>query len=339
MRKVFLEKPEVISTIECPKPEVKKGWVLAKTLRTGICGTDVHSYFGETIFGNAFPFHIGHEICAEVEQSESAIFNKGDIVVVNPVIACGSCRPCILGREQACENRIYFGLTGPGGFSEYICVPETSLVKVNSDDYVSMCFAEPLSTVVYGFEKLQLDPTKSVLINGVGPIGLMFLQLIIKTGVRLVVAADYNNEKLKNALAAGADYALNPQDEKEGKQLDEFCEKGFDVVVDCTGSIKSMQSCLSKIAFGGQILFFGLASAASSMDFNPFELYTKDACIYTSNTTDREGFCKAVYLLENKKINTDILLDSVVPLSELENSIHKLASGKANGKIVIDTTK
>ena len=210
MRKIYLSNPEVISTEDVPCPEVKEGWILAKTLRTGICGTDVHSFFGETIFGNTFPFHIGHEICAVVEESKGKSVVKGDTVVIDPIISCGACRACQLGKDQCCENRMYFGLTGPGGFSDYVYVPESSVLKVNSDNYDAMSFAEPLSTVVYGFEKLKLDFTKSVLINGVGPIGLMFLQLVVRAGVKQVVAADFNNEKLKDAAVAGADYTINP---------------------------------------------------------------------------------------------------------------------------------
>lgn len=338
MRKVYLSDPEVICTEEAPLPKVEKGWVLAKTLRTGICGTDVHSFFGETIFGNTFPFHIGHEISAVVEECKGKTLTKGDIVVIDPIMSCGVCKSCQLGMEQCCENRMYFGLTGPGGFSEYVYVPEACAIKVDSDDYAAMSLAEPLATVVYGFEKLKLDATKSVLINGVGPIGLMFLQLVVRAGVKQVVASDLNNEKLKNALTAGADFALNPLNEEEGAKLSELCGRGFDVIIDCTGSIKSMQSCADKVAFGGQILLFGLAASSATMEINPFKLYTKDACIMTSNATDWEAFCKAVYLLENGRINTDILIDSVVSVSELEASIRKIAAGETNGKIIIDTT-
>ena len=339
MRKVYLSDPEVIFTEDVPCPEVKDGWVLAKTLRTGICGTDVHSFFGETIFGNTFPFHIGHETCAVVEESKGRSLAKGDIVTINPIMSCGVCKPCQMGYEQACLNRDYFGLTGPGGFSEYVYVPEHCAIKVNSTDYDAMSLAEPLATVVYGFEKLKLDATKSVLINGVGTIGLMFLQLVVRSGVRQLVAADFNDEKLKNARIAGADYVFNPQREDEAAKLDELCKTGFDVVIDCTGSIKSMQACVNKVAFGGQIMLFGLAASSATMVINPFELYSKDATIMTSNTLTNSTFAKAVALLENKRINTEVLIDEVVPLSELEASIRKIAAGKANGKIVIDTTK
>ena len=338
MRKVFLETPEVIRTVDVPLPKVQPGWVLAKTLRTGICGTDVHSFFGETIFGNTFPFHIGHEICAVVVESGSKYLSKEDIVVINPIISCGICNLCQMGMEQCCPNRIFFGLTGPGGFSEYVYVPEANAVKIHSNNYTAMCLAEPLSTVVYGFNKLNLNSTKSVLINGVGPIGLMFLQLLVRAGVKQIVATDFNNEKLKNAHTLGADFVLNPQDEKENAQFAALCRREFDIIIDCTGSIRSMQLCANNIAFGGQILLFGLASSDATIEINPFKLYTKDACIMTSNATNREAFYKAVCLLENNKINTDILIDSVVPVSDLEASIRRIASGEVNGKIIIDTT-
>ena len=100
-----------------------------------------------------------------------------------------------------------------------------------------------------------------------------------------------------------------------------------------------MQTTVDRIAFGGQILLFGLCTADAAMEIKPFRLYQKDASILTSFALNKPAFRKAVALLENGKIRTDLLIDSVRPLSELENSIREIAAGKAGGKIVIDTTR
>ncbi len=341
MRQTLLESPKVIKCIETPLPQVQPGWILAKTMRTGICGTDVHSYFGETIFGKVFPFHIGHEICAIVQSAGEGCVNlkEGDVIVVNPFFTCGACEACYRGQENDCRNKTTIGLKGFGGFSEYVYVPAASAYRVNSDDYAAMSLVEPLATVIYGFDKLRVDPTKTVLINGAGTIGLLFLHLFKSADVAQVTLTDLNRAKLDNALDMGADEAFCITDEAEAARFAARKAQGFDIVVDCTGAIQSMQSCVDAIAFGGQILLFGLCSPDKSMVIEPFALYKKDAAIFTSFALTKQSFCKAVALLENKKIDVGGLIDAVVPLAELENSINLIAQGKANGKIIIDTTR
>ena len=341
MRQVLLAGPERIETREVPLPEVQPGWVLARTLRTGICGTDVHSYFGETIFGKVFPFHIGHEVCAEVEAVGPGCrtLAPGDVIVVNPFFTCGACTPCYLGKENNCSHKTTIGLHGFGGFSEYVCVPAASAFPVHSGEYAAMSLAEPLATVLYGFEKLRIDPTMQVLIQGAGAIGLMFLQLAAAANAARIVVSDLNRDKLAAAGRLGADLALCPRDSADLNTLEALSRDGFDIVIDCTGSIASMQTTVDRIAFGGQILLFGLCTADAAMEIKPFRLYQKDASILSSFALNKPAFRKAVALLENGKIRTDLLIDSVRPLSELENSIREIAAGKAGGKIVIDTTR
>ncbi len=338
MRQTLLVAPEQIEHREVPLPRVESGWVLAKTLRTGICGTDVHSYYGETIFGKVFPFHIGHEVCAEVVKvdPDNQSLQPGDWIVINPFFTCGACPACYAGMENNCAHKTTIGLKGFGGFSEYVYVPSTSAVKVSSHDPSVMCLAEPLSTVIYGIDKLRLDSTKRVLIQGTGPIGLMFLQIVKAQMPAYLAASDFSEEKLRRAAQLGADATFCPLKDEDSRLLN---SQQFDVVIDCTGSIKSMQTTVDRISFGGQILLFGLCSAEASMEIKPFRLYQKDASIITSFALNKKSFRKAVTLLEKGAIRTDLLIDSIQPLSRLEESLQKLAAGKADGKIIIDTTR
>ena len=227
MKQIQLTAPQVIETLETPLPQAEPGWVLARTLRTGICGTDVHSFFGETIFGKVFPFHIGHEVCARVEAvgPQCPGLVPGDIIVVNPFFTCGACPACCMGQENNCAHKTTIGLKGFGGFSEYVYIPAGSAFKVRGLDYDALCLAEPLATVVYGLDKLQLDPSMRVLIQGVGPIGLMFLQLVRAANVSQLVASDLSREKLDAALRLGADAALSPLLEDEAAQLERMADR------------------------------------------------------------------------------------------------------------------
>ena len=341
MQQVVLEAPEQIVFRDVPLPKPEPGWVLAKTLRAGICGTDVHSFFGETIFGKVFPFHIGHEVCAIVEETgpQCAHVKKGDTIVVNPFFSCGACPACYSGQENNCAHKTTIGLKGFGGFSEYVYVPASSAFQVNSSDYAAMSLTEPLATVLYGFQKLRMDPTKKVLIQGVGAIGLMFVQLVRAANVAYLAVSDLNPAKLAAAKQLGADLTLCPTEKADADTLEKLSQEGFDVIIDCTGSIRSMQTTVNRLAFGGQILLFGLCTAEAAMEIKPFRLYQKDASLATSFALNKHTFGQAAALLQSGRIQTEPLIDSIQPLGELEASIRRIAAGKADGKIIIDTTR
>ena len=110
----------------------------------------------------------------------------------------------------------------------------------------------------------------------------MFLQLAARTGFTQIVVSDFSHEKLSIAKQLGADLALCPLDDADKQTLDALSHRGFDIIIDCTGSIKSMQTTVDRLAFGRQILLFGLCSAELSMEIKPFRLTQKDASLMTS---------------------------------------------------------
>ncbi len=336
MRQLILAGPKRVETKEVPVPEVRPGWVLIKTLRCGICGTDAHGYMGETIFGKVFPFHLGHEVCGNIEKlgSETSHFKVGDLVVINPFFTCESCPACYTNQSNNCESKTTIGLKGPGGFSEYILVPETSTYKAKGDmDVNRLTFTEPLADVIYAMEKLRIDHTMNVLITGVGAIGLMFLQLVIGYKPKSITVSDFSESKLAKAKALGADTIINPSTDSEHK------DDLYEVIIDCTGSAACVGASLHKLAFGGQFLNFGVCKIDAAFEVNPFELYKKDAVYISSFALNKSCMQKALDLLSSDRFNTDILIDSVQPLSEFENNIIKMVEGQSSGKIIIDTTK
>ncbi len=334
MRQIFLQEPQKLGYADIDITDVPNGFALIKTARCGVCGTDAHGYMGETIFGKIFPFHIGHEVSGHIEKisGDSKSLKKGDAVVINPFYTCNSCKACYLDRSNDCENKTTIGLTGPGGFSEYILVPVTSIYKVSPNaDLNKLCFAEPLATVIYGLNRLTIDHSKRVLINGVGAIGLMFLQLVAGLKPQSITVADFNEQKLKKASELGATHTINPKNEENNGE--------FEVIIDCTGSAKCVEQSIKNLAFGGQLLNFGVCASNSSMQINPFDLYKKDATLLFSFALNKSTMQKAINLLEGDFFNVDALIDSVQPLSNLEDSLVKMARGETSGKIIIDTTK
>ena len=106
MIKIYLADKGRIVHEEAPVPTPRSGEVLIKTKYTGICGTDIHAYAGETIFGRVYPFHIGHEILGVIEKlgENCGRLQLGDSVVLDPLFTCGACEFCRSGNTNRCAD-------------------------------------------------------------------------------------------------------------------------------------------------------------------------------------------------------------------------------------------
>lgn len=333
MRQVYLDGPSSIKSIDIEKPTVKPGWILAKTLFTGICGSDIKSYYGQTTVGNSYPFHIGHEVCAQVVEinSEKNIIKENDVIVIDPIFSCGTCENCFSGRTNKCKYGTVIGIEGYGGFSECILVPETSTFKVLGNNPSIMTLVEPLSTVIYGFSKLRIYQADKLLIQGCGSIGLLFLSYAISLGYQNITVTDINNERLAIAQKIGAKHIVNPNEE-----INDMHKLAFDVIIDTTGVVNVFQNSINMLNFGGQFLLFGLCAPEAQISMFPFEMFQKDISLQFSHKSTKKDFLIAIYLLENNLIKTEFLIEDIRTLNKLEESIIEIHAGYTKGKIIID---
>ena len=330
MRQVILQKPRKIITQEVVRPSVIPGWVLIKTECCGICGSDVHAYLGETIFGNVYPFNIGHEVCGHVEESmTSSPFKEGDMVVINPFFSCGSCSECYNDQPNHCHNGTTIGLKGPGGFSEFILVPESSVYKPSNEiSPERLCFAEPIANVIYAIKRIKFSYGMKVLINGVGPIGLIFLQLIRNRLSNCISVCDLNRQKLEKAGMLGADRLIEAQD---------VDDETYDLIIDCTGVAMCIESDVHKMNIGGQLISFGVCRSNENITINPFELYKRDMTITSTYALNKSSMQEAVSLLCSDRFDTECLIDSVRYVSDIEQAFKDIAGRRTSGKVLIRT--
>ncbi len=142
MKSILIEKPNQLAIIEREIPTPSAGEVRVKVKLAGICGSDSHIYRGHNPFAK-YPRVIGHEffgvIDAVGEGVESA--RVGERVAVDPVVSCGHCYPCSIGKPNVCTTLAVLGVHADGGFSEYAVVPAKNAWKIPeavADQYAVM---------------------------------------------------------------------------------------------------------------------------------------------------------------------------------------------------------
>jgi L-gulonate 5-dehydrogenase len=214
MLAISVRSPHALETFEIPAPEQPgSGEVLVKTMRAGICGSDLHILHGSNPFAR-YPRIIGHEFAGVIESVGPGvdILAPGDRVVVDPVVSCGHCYACRVGRPNVCGNLEVFGVHRDGGFRDKLVVPAMNCVKVpNSMPYEIAALAEPFSIAANVLLRTGIDAGDTVLIYGAGTVGLTVLQVAKLHGARCVIS-DIDSARLERAKAFGADVTIHSRE-------------------------------------------------------------------------------------------------------------------------------
>jgi len=252
---------------ERPVPELVPGTVLLRVRRGGICGSDVH-YFEEGRVGSfvvTAPFVLGHEISGEVAAVASGVKAPvtGQRVVVNPARQCGHCDYCRAGRGNLCRNLKMLGSasTRPptdGGFAEYLCVgaEQCFAMPPQMDDGLG-AMIEPFAVALQALARAGSVASRSVIVSGGGPIGLLTVVAARAFGATTVALSDPVAERRQLALRVGADAALDPRADSFAADVAALTEDGFDVLFEASGSAVALRQAFELVRRGGTIVQIG----------------------------------------------------------------------------------
>src|SRR5688500_4713137 len=178
MHALSLDQPERLrlTTRDEPASPPPPGHALVRVHRVGICGTDWHAYRGKQPFFT-YPRVLGHELGVEVVEvnDASAAIRPGDRCAVEPYLNCGQCIACRHGKGNACANMQVLGVHRDGGMQQFLIVPANKLHPSSKLTLEQLALVETLAIGCHAVARGQLRKDESVLVIGVGPIGLSVL--------------------------------------------------------------------------------------------------------------------------------------------------------------------
>jgi len=206
MLSVVVDQPNHMAVAERPMPEPQPGEVRVRVRYAGICGSDLHIFHGQNPFV-LYPRVIGHEFVGRIGAVGAGVSPSriGETVVVDPVISCGRCHACLIGRQNVCSNLQVIGVHRDGGFSQYACVPERNAYVVPAGLALpSASIIEPFAVAANVTHRTGVLPSDVALIYGAGPVGLNLLQVLKKVyGIKAYIT-DHFDERLALARTCGA---------------------------------------------------------------------------------------------------------------------------------------
>jgi 2-desacetyl-2-hydroxyethyl bacteriochlorophyllide A dehydrogenase len=315
MKALVIEKPNHAVVKEVPIPEVGKGEIRIQVKASGICGTDIHIYRGEYL--GSYPIIPGHEFAGIVDAVGEGVtrFALGDHVAVEPNISCNNCNACFSGNPNFCENWQGVGVTRPGGFAQYVVVPETAAFSIASLDFAQGSFMEPLSCVLHGVQKAQVELADKILIMGAGPIGILLLKTVLTQGASEVTQLDTNKGRLQLAKKSGAKHI-----ETDIKNLS---NEAYDMVIDATGVPFLLEKSLDLARKGGTLLWFAVPKKDAKVTLPPFKIFEKGLHIVSSFTSVRNSI-QAIRMLENGKIDVSDVISHRLRLEDFVKGIETI---------------
>jgi D-arabinitol dehydrogenase (NADP+) len=338
MKAVVYDAPRSWAVREIDTPDVGPGEVRIKIDQVGVCGTDLHIHEGD--FNAVFPLIPGHELVGVVDALGEGVdrFAVGEQVTVNPNVFCGQCEYCLSGRLILCDNAKGLGSNYPGFFAEYVTVPHLLVFSVEGLSKDTAVFSEPAACAMHGLETLALRPGASALVLGAGPTGLLLAQLIASGGASSVTVAAPSQFKLDRANQLGIDAVVRiDRDDAEGnlaRLRDVSGGRGYDVVVEATGSTKVAELCVPLTRNGGTVLVYGVTRPDEVVSYHPFDVFRREITIKGS-FAEMTSFGAAIAALRSGRARTDGIITHRFSLDRYGEALDTLAHDPTCHKVVI----
>ncbi|MEG1426521.1 MAG: zinc-dependent alcohol dehydrogenase family protein [Oscillospiraceae bacterium] len=319
-------------------PQVKPGWVLIRNQYCGVCGTDVHIYHGDAGSADVTPpVILGHEFCGSVVEAGEGVENvkAGDLVTIDPNIYCGECVYCRENKKQLCESMQAVGVTMNGGFAEYSLVPKAQVFRLNKDvPLEAAAMAEPIACCIHGIDLAGIKVGDTVCVVGGGAIGLIMVQLAKLSGAARIFLSEPNAVRRKTALAVGANAAFDPTDVNCTQVYNDLTEGlGADVVIECVGNNRAVESAFAFAKKGATILLFSVPKVDAQYSISLFDVFKKELTIKGS-FVNPDTHLRAVKLLNSKKLNFVPIITHKFPVTEVEAAI-KMQMSDASIKVLV----
>lgn len=308
---------------DVPVPEVGPGDALIKTKACGICSGDVMPWYIE----KKAPLVLGHEPAGEVVAvgSEVRSFKRGDRVFTHHHAPCFACRFCRRGDYVQCNtwksSRII-----PGGVSEYILVPslnlenDTILISDNMS-YGDAALIEPVACVLKGLKRARIRRGDTVLVMGLGVMGMINIMVAKYFGAGRVIGADTVKFRLDKAGEFGADEVINVSGVELCAGLTDVTKGEMaELVIVGPNSASAMMQGLSCVRPGGQVLFFTPARPGEMLSIDPNLLYFNDINIVTSYSCGPSDTAEACELIGKGIVSAEKVVTHRFPVEKTEEA-------------------
>jgi len=356
-------KPLVIEEIDVEGP--RAGEVLVRVVATGVCHTDAYTLSGDDPEG-IFPSILGHEGGAIVEEVGAGVTSvePGDHVIPLYTPECRECKFCKSGKTNLCQairatqgqglmpdgstrfsssGKQLFHYMGTSTFSEYTVLPEIAVAKISKAaplDKVCLLGCGITTGIGAVLNTAKVEAGATVVVFGLGGIGLSVIQGAVMAKAGRIVAVDVNPDKFDMARRLGATDFVNPRDYDRPIQevIVDLTDGGADYSFECVGNVKLMRSALECCHKGwGESVIIGVAGSGQEISTRPFQLVTGRVWRGTAfgGVRGRSELPGYVDRYMEGVINIDDMVTHTMPLEQINDAFDLMHEGKSIRSVVL----
>ena len=359
-RPYYTSNPLQIEEVDLIGPDVDE--VLVKIHATGLCHSDLSVIDGSR--PRILPMVIGHEASGEVIECGIGVndLKQGDHVVFSFVPMCGHCIPCMTGRPALCEpgavantdgvllngnihlkdNNGHFlhHHLGVSAFAEYVVVSRRSLIKIDDNvpfEIAALFGCAVLTGVGAVVNTGGLSAGQTILIVGLGGVGLSAVLGALSAGAATVIAADINPQKRNIALQLGATYIIDPAESTSVKQVKDLTAGGVDIAVEFAGVVNALEFAYSATKRGGTTVTAGLPHPSKTFALSPAVLVGEERTLkgsYLGSCIPARDIPAFIALYESGRLPVNKLLSETITLEQINEGFERLAGGNTIRQII-----
>ncbi|MGD8625603.1 MAG: NAD(P)-dependent alcohol dehydrogenase [Anaerolineae bacterium] len=313
-----------------PRPVPGPGEVLLRVMAVGVCGSDVHYYLEGRIGDQVVtdPIIMGHEFSARVAGLGPGVegLEVGQLVAVEPGIACGGCEMCQQGHPNLCPHVRFCG-TPPidGVLAEYTIMPAENCFPLPAGfSPEAGALLEPLGIAIHTVDLAHLQVGQTVAVLGAGPIGLLVAAVARAAGAGQVFITEPLAYRRRFAQEYAADAAFDPdRDDVVAEILILTGGRGVDVAFEAAGAPETPQQAAAMARIGGAVIIAGIP-ADDTMTFSASTVRHKGLTIKLVRRM-KHTYPRAIRLVQAGLVDVEALVSHRLPLARAAEAFEMVA--------------
>jgi L-iditol 2-dehydrogenase len=325
---------------QIPIPRIGPGEVLVRIKAALTCGTDLKVYrqgFHARMI--VPPSVFGHELSGVVEEVGEGVesFAPGMRVVSANSGPCNECFYCERHLANLCENLQFIN----GAYAEFIKIPEkivrqNLLILPENVSFHEAALVEPLACVLRAAEKTGIEEGNTVVVIGMGPIGLMFVQVLKTLGAK-VIALGNRSSQLAMAKTMGADFVVDSTRSNVVEQVRKITSgmRGADIVIEAVGSKETWQQAMGMVRRGGTINLFGGCPSGTHIPLDSTLIHYSEITIKANFHHTPRHIREALDAIHRGKLKAKSLITGEEHLAALGSVLERLLNRNGDLKIAI----
>lgn len=318
MKAILLSKNGKMAYRSVREPPLGQNLVKVKVMAAGLCGSDIQKMNTNNLTANYGSKSIlGHEISGTVVGLGRGVkkIKIGDRTAVNPLISCGKCEFCRMGKTELCVNLKSIGKELPGGFAEFVFLPEQNVKTIgNKLKFETAALADVVACALHSYHIAKSPRNKDVLIIGDGPIALICGKIFSLNSNRITIMGKH--QTVLSFVFKNWKYNTTKASKTKGVKSDMY-----DYVIEAVGGIQedTVNSSINLVKKGGTIIVMGVFGNDYCGKINYRKLFCKEGELIGSNSYTANEFAAAVNILKKQGADISKIITHKIPINRFRN--------------------